>query len=132
MMAEIPNDCRYSEEHEWVRPDGPDYVKVGITDYAQDQLGDIVFVEFPEQGASLEQANPFGVIESVKVSNELYSPISGEVEEINTALQDDPSLVNQSPYGDGWMIRVRLSDPTEIENLLTPEKYEELVKGLEG
>jgi glycine cleavage system H protein len=97
---------------------------VGITDYAQDQLGDIVYVRLPEVGTQVRQMEPFGEIESVKAVSDLYAPVSGEVIEVNAALEERPELVNQSPYGEGWMIRVRLSDPSELDSLMTAEEYD--------
>jgi glycine cleavage system H protein len=120
----IPADLRYTKEHEWVRVEG-DTGTVGITDYAQDQLGDIVFVSLPEPGARLSQMAVFGEIESVKAVSELYSPLSGEVAEINQALADKPELVNESPYGDGWIMKVRLSEPGEVDALLSAEQYQQ-------
>jgi glycine cleavage system H protein len=128
----IPKDCRYTNEHEWVRPDGAGFVKIGITDYAQGALGDIVFVELPDAGRSLKQMETFGSVEAVKTVSDLFSPISGEVAESNEAIRTDPSVVNRSPYEEGWMIRARLGDPSELEKLLTPDAYEKLVGGLEG
>lgn len=127
-----PENCRYSKDHEWVRPDGDDHVKIGITDYAQGELGDIVFVELPVAGTSLEVGQPFGSIEAVKTVSDMNSPISGEVVEANDAVANDPSVANQSPYEDGWFIRARLSNPSELEGLLSASDYEEFVKGLEG
>lgn len=124
----FPNDLRYSESHEWAKPDG-DTVKVGITDYAQDQLGDIVFVEMPEVGESFAKGAEFGTVESVKAVSELYIPIAGEVVAVNPALEDAPELINNSPYTDGWMIQVKPDDPTEIESLMTKEAY---LKSLQG
>jgi glycine cleavage system H protein len=127
----IPADLRYTKEHEWVRVEGPSTGSgqaigtVGITDYAQDQLGDVVFVSLPDPGAKLSQMAVFGEIESVKAVSELYSPLSGEVTEANRALADKPELVNESPYGEGWIMKVRLSDPSEVEQLLTAEQYEQ-------
>ncbi|GBD14789.1 Glycine cleavage system H protein [bacterium HR25] len=118
-----PSDRRYTREHEWVKVE--DQVgTVGITDYAQDQLGDIVYVRLPEVGTQVRQMEPFGEIESVKAVSDLYAPVSGEVIEVNAALEERPELVNQSPYGEGWMIRVRLSDPSELDSLMTAEEYD--------
>lgn len=123
----VPADLRYTKEHEWVRvEDGTG--AVGITDYAQDQLGDIVYVDAPEAGTKIEQMAVFGEIESVKAVSELYSPVSGEVIESNGALADSPELVNDSPYGDGWIVKVRLSDPSEVDGLLTADQYSELLE----
>jgi glycine cleavage system H protein len=121
-----PADLKYTKEHEWVRVED-DIGTVGITDYAQDQLGDIVFVELPEPGKAVKQMEKFGEIESVKAVSELYSPVTGEVVEANPALADSPELVNDSPYGEGWMLRVRLSDPGEIEKLLSAQEYDDFI-----
>ncbi|MBW2082680.1 MAG: glycine cleavage system protein GcvH [Deltaproteobacteria bacterium] len=105
-------------------------VKCGISDYAQDQLGDIVYVELPQVGDEFEQGSEFGTVESVKAVAELYMPVSGEIVEINTALEDSPQLVNQDPYGEGWMIKVRLKDSAELDGLMNAEQYKEMLKGL--
>lgn len=125
-----PRDCKYSKEHEWVRIEGK-FATAGITDYAQDQLGDIVYVELPPLGESLTQFEPFGVVESVKAASDLYAPLSGEVLEVNEELSDHPQFVNEDPYGKGWMIKIEPSDTSELDNLLTAEDYEEHLKGLE-
>lgn len=123
-MSEIPQDLLYTEEHEYLKPTEEDGVYlVGITDYAQGELGDVVFVELPDPGERFERMAPFGTIEAVKAVSDLYCPVSGEVLEVNTALDDDPSLVNTDPYGEGWMIRLRVSDPEELSTLLSPEEY---------
>ena len=125
-----PDDCQYTKEHEWVRlEDG--IAVVGITDYAQDHLGDVVFVELPDVGTEVAQFEPFGVIDSVKASSELYSPLSGEVEAANDALTDQPELVNQAPYGEGWMIKVRPADLAELEQLLDADGYEQFLGTLD-
>ena len=121
----VPNDLRYTKDHEWVRVDG-DEATVGITDYAAGQLGDIVFVELPDAGRSLDQFATFGVVESVKAVSDLYAPVSGEVIEGNAALSGSPELVNSDPYGDGWMIKVRLRDDAEVDGLLDATAYESL------
>jgi glycine cleavage system H protein len=118
-----PSDRKYTKEHEWVRADG-DVGTVGITDYAQDQLGDIVFVEVPVPGTKVTALAKFGEIESVKAVSELFSPVTGEVVERNEALTDNPQWVNDDPYGDGWMIRVRLSAPGELAALISADEYE--------
>ncbi|TMG06945.1 MAG: glycine cleavage system protein GcvH [Chloroflexi bacterium] len=118
-----PGDVKYTKEHEWVRVES-EVGTVGITDYAQDQLGDIVFVDLPAAGASVSHMQKFGEIESVKAVSELYSPVTGEVVEANPALANSPELVNDSPYGEGWMLRVRLSDPGEIDKLLSADEYD--------
>ena len=118
----FPDDLRYSESHEWVQSDG-DNVKIGISDYAQDQLGDIVFVEMPAVGDTFEKGAEFGTVESVKAVSELYLPIAGEVVAVNTALEDAPESINDAPYTDGWMIQVKPDDPSEIESLMTKDAY---------
>lgn len=122
----IPKEYRYSEEHEWVKVDG-NKVVVGITDFAQHELGDIVFVELPEVGTELKVNEPFGSVESVKTVSELYAPISGKVIEINEELNDSPELVNESPYENAWMIVLEPSNASELEDLLSAEKYEALI-----
>ena len=124
-----PADRRYSKEHEWVRVDG-DSGTVGITDYAQDQLGDIVFVELPAAGTAVKYMEKFGEIESVKAVSELFSPVSGEVTETNGALRDNPQYVNDSPYDEGWMAKVRLDDASELDKLMTAEQYDDYIQGL--
>lgn len=125
-----PSDRKYTKEHEWVRADG-DVGTVGITDYAQDQLGDIVFVEVPEPGTKVTALAKFGEIESVKAVSELFSPVSGEVVERNEALTDNPQWVNDDPYNDGWMIRVRLSSPGELDALMSADDYETFLQTAE-
>ena len=122
----IPKDLRYTQEHEWVKVEG-NKVRVGITDFAQHELGDIVFVELPEVGDTVTFNEPFGSVESVKTVSELYSPVSGTVVEINEALSDSPEFVNESPYENAWMIVIELSNEAEVEALLTAEAYEELI-----
>ena len=122
----IPKDLRYTQEHEWVKVEG-NKVRVGITDFAQHELGDIVFVELPEVGDAVTLNEPFGSVESVKTVSELYSPVSGTVVEVNEALSDSPEFVNESPYENAWMIVVELSNEAEVEALLTAEAYEELI-----
>lgn len=127
-MSEIPDDLLYTEEHEYLRPAGEDGVFfVGITDYAQGELGDVVFVELPEVGSRFERMDAFGTIEAVKAVSDLYSPVSAEILEVNGALEEDPSLVNDDPYGDGWMIRVAMADPSELDELMSASEYEEHV-----
>jgi glycine cleavage system H protein len=118
----VPAQLKYSEEHEWAKIEGT-RVTIGITDFAQGELGDIVFVELPELGDVIQFGDPFGSVESVKTVSELYAPVSGKVIEVNAALVDGPEKVNEAPYGDGWMIVVELSDPTELEQLWTADKY---------
>ena len=124
----VPEELRYSKEHEWVRLDGAS-ATIGITSYAADELGDIVFVELPEVGASLSQLSSFGVVESVKAVSDLYAPVSGEVVEVNDALRESPELLNSDAFGDGWILRVELSAPDEVESLLDAAGYRELTAG---
>jgi glycine cleavage system H protein len=119
---ETPEDLKYTKEHEWIRSVG-DAVEVGITAFAADQLGDVVFVELPEVGAAIISGEPFGVVESVKSVSDLFAPINGTVTEINEALQDAPELVNDASYGDGWIIRVKPSDAKELDSLLSADNY---------
>jgi glycine cleavage system H protein len=126
-MTTTPEDSRYAKSHEYVHAEG-DVATIGITDYAQKELGDVVFVELPLVGALLEAANELGSIESVKAVSELFAPVTGEVVEVNEALREKPELVNTDPYGDGWMIRVRMSDPTEVDELMSAEEYEEYIE----
>jgi glycine cleavage system H protein len=127
MHVGYPDDVRYTKDHEWAREEGG-IITIGITSYATDQLGDVVFVELPEAGRALETGKAFGVVEAVKTVSDLYAPVAGEVVEVNAALADNPATVNQSPYGEGWMIRIRPSDPKEIAGLLTHVDYEKLVE----
>ena len=127
----IPADLRYSSEHEWVRVDG-DTGTIGVTDYAQDQLGDIVYLDLPAAGATLTQSGKMGEIESVKAVSDLYSPVGGEVVQVNQEAVDAPELVNQEPYGRGWLIKVRLSDEGQVEKLLSAEAYDALVTHATG
>ncbi|SHK09312.1 glycine cleavage system protein GcvH [Desulforamulus aeronauticus] len=120
-------DLKYSKEHEWIRVEGSRAV-IGITDFAQDSLGDIVFVELPSVGESLEVEDTFGVVESVKTASDLYAPVSGKVVEVNEALADSPELVNREPYGQGWMIVVEISDVSQLENLMDAEQYQKMVE----
>lgn len=120
---EFPEDLKYSKEHEWVLVDG-DVVTVGITDFAQDQLGDIVFVELPSIGDKVSKDEAFGVVESVKAVNDVYAPLSGTVVEVNDDLPDSPEMINEDCYGDGWMVKIRLSDPAELEALMDAVGYE--------
>jgi glycine cleavage system H protein len=123
-LGDNPTDRRYTTEHEWVRPEGEHFV-VGITAFAQDQLGDIVYVELPKVGDRVEAGKAFGVIESVKTASDLYAPVSGEVVEVNAELVDQPQSVNDDPYEAGWMIKIRADDGAQIERLLTAEQYSE-------
>jgi glycine cleavage system H protein len=124
-VSEIPKGLRYTEDHEYVKPaEDADTVYIGITDFAQGELGDVVFLELPKVGAKYSKRDVFGTVEAVKAVSELYSPVSGEVIAVNTRLDKEPALANSAPYGDGWMIKVKLSDPKELDSLLTAEAYE--------
>jgi glycine cleavage system H protein len=120
----IPDDLQYTRSHEWVRTEG-DIATVGITDHAQDELGDVVFVELPGEGATLEAGDSFGTVESVKAVSDLYTPVGGEVVELNSSLEDAPEKINDDPYGEGWIVRLRTSEEPE---LLSPEEYEKVVE----
>jgi glycine cleavage system H protein len=122
----VPKDLKYSEEHEWVQVESG-VATVGISDYAQEELGDIVFVELPEIGERFAQMEVFGTVEAVKAVSELYAPVSGEIVEVNQKLEDTPQLINSDPYGDGWIIKVKLEDQGELDNLLSPKEYQELI-----
>ena len=126
-MANVPEDLHYSKDHEWVRVEG-DSVVIGITDYAQDSLGDVVYVELPKTGEQFSANESFGSVESVKAVSEVFTPVAGEVVKINETLADEPEKVNTDPYGDGWMIRVRMSNPGEVDSLLTSAEYEDFTK----
>ncbi|NIR51978.1 glycine cleavage system protein GcvH [candidate division KSB1 bacterium] len=119
---EVPEDLLYTSEHEWVSMDG-DVATVGITDYAQGELGDIVFVELPNVGDSTTQMQPFGTIEAVKAVSDLYAPLTGEIVEVNTDLEEKPEQINSEPYGTGWLIKIKIKEKTEVDKLLSPEDY---------
>lgn len=121
----IPNNLKYSEDHEWVKVDG-DTVTIGITEFAQSELGDIVFVELPDEGDEIEKGEDFGSVESVKTVSELYAPVSGEVIEINEELEDSPELVNESPYEEAWMLKIKLSDESQLDELMDAAAYDEM------
>ncbi len=127
-MANVPEDLHYSKDHEWVRVEG-DTAVVGITDYAQDSLGDVVYVELPKEGEKFAANESFGSVESVKAVSEVFSPVSGTISGINESLNDEPEKVNNDPYGEGWMIRVKMSNPGEVDSLLTAAEYEDFTKG---
>ncbi|MBC7186029.1 MAG: glycine cleavage system protein GcvH [Calditrichaeota bacterium] len=120
---EVPKDLLYTKDHEWLRVDG-DIATVGITAYAAGELGDVVFVELPAVGAQTKQMEPFGTIEAVKAVSDLFAPVSGQVIEVNEALSDKPEVVNSDPYGEGWMIKIKIADKGELKNLLSPEAYQ--------
>ena len=125
----IPGELKYTSEHEWVRADNADTVSVGITHYAQDSLGDIVFVSLPAVGDAVTAGDSCGEVESTKSVSELYAPVSGEVVEINGAVDANPEIINTSPYGDGWLMKIKLSDPAQMEGLLSASDYEGITRG---
>jgi glycine cleavage system H protein len=122
----IPENCKYSDKHEWIRVDGQEAV-IGITDYAQGELGDIVYIEVETEGEKLARGEVFGTIEAVKTVSDMFMPVSGEVLEFNTKLEDEAELVNKDPYGEGWMIRVSIDNPADLDELLSPLQYRELI-----
>ena len=126
-MSEFPTELKYANSHEWARLESDGIVVVGITDHAQDALGDIVFIELPEPGAEVDAAAEVAVIESVKAASDIYSPVSGEIVEVNSALEDEPELVNGSPYEDGWLFTVKVNSSEDLSGLLDAEAYEALV-----
>lgn len=125
-----PKEYKYTQEHEWICPEPENKGKVGITDYAQSQLGDVVFVDLPPPGSQVKQLKKMGEIESVKAVSDLFAPVSGRVLEINQAVINEPALVNQDPYGDGWLVRLELSNPSELDALMDSDKYDEFVSRL--
>ena len=127
IKIEIKDHLKYTKEHEWVKVEG-DVSTMGITDYAQKELGDVVFVELPQVGTKVEQMKPFGVIEAVKAVSDLFSPLSGEVVEVNTQLESQSNLINSDPYGQGWIIRIKMKDPKELNALLSSADYRKLVE----
>jgi glycine cleavage system H protein len=127
-MSEIPEDLKYSDTHEWVRDEGDGFVTVGITDHAQSLLGDLVFVELPENNIEIEAGEECGVVESVKAASDIYSPVTGKIVEINRTLEGSPDVVNTDPYGDGWLYRVKLEDEDELETLMDAEGYAECIE----
>ncbi len=126
---ELPEDVRYAEDHEWARPEG-EKIRVGISDYAQDQLGDVVFVELPQEGESFGKGDEFGSVESVKAVSEIYMPVGGEILATNKLLEESPELVNKSPYQDGWMIEIKPNNQSELDSLMDRDAYLEMLKGL--
>ncbi|MBP5611781.1 MAG: glycine cleavage system protein GcvH [Bacteroidales bacterium] len=123
----IPENLKFTKDHEWIRPEGDEAV-VGITDYAQSELGDIVFVDINTVGETLSQGDVFGAVDAVKTASDIFMPVGGEVLAVNDALESAPELVNQSPYGDGWMVRIRMTSPAELDTLLSAAEYAELIK----
>lgn len=129
-MANVPDNLHYSKDHEWVRVEGAIAV-IGITDHAQEQLGDVVYVELPKPGESFSANESFGSVESVKAVSEIFTPISGEIADVNGSLTDEPEKVNKDPYGEGWMIKVKMGTPGEVDSLLTAAEYEDFTKAEE-
>ncbi|WP_276301846.1 glycine cleavage system protein GcvH [Halorussus lipolyticus] len=127
MSFEVPDDRKYLESHEWV-DDADDTAKIGISDFAQDELGDVVFVELPSEGDDLAAGDEFGVVESIKAVSDLYSPVSGTVTAVNDALADQPELVNDDPFGEGWMVEVELAEDSGMDDLLTADEYREQIE----
>ena len=125
-MANVPANLKYSDDHEWCWVEG-EYAYIGITDFAQGELGDIVFVDIQTLGETLSKGDVFGTIEAVKTVSDAFLPVSGEIAEVNPAIDADPALVNRDPYGEGWMVKVRMSDPVDVEALLSAEQYEALI-----
>ena len=124
---ELPEDLKYTREHEWVAVDGS-VATIGITDHAQEQLGDVVFVELPTVGDRVEKADAFGVVESTKAVSDVYAPISGEVAEVNDDLPENPELINEDPYGDGWMVKVTIGDKADLDDLMTADEYRKFIE----
>lgn len=124
---EFPEDLKYTREHEWISIEGS-VATIGITDHAQEQLGDVVFVELPGVGDRIEKADAFGVVESTKAVSDVYAPLSGEVTEVNDDLPDNPELINEDPYGDGWMVKVTIGDQADLEDLMTADEYRKFIE----
>ena len=129
-MTKIDAQARYTENHEWIRVEG-DLARCGVSDHAQDQLSDVVYVELPKVGDTYSQGDPYGVIESVKSASDCYLPVSGEVVEINPVLEETPEIVNEDPYGEGWFVVIRMADPSELDSLMSPEAYKAFVENEE-
>jgi len=125
-MSNLPNELKYAKSHEWARDEGDGTVTVGITDHAQEQLGDLVFVDLPEEGDSVDAGADCAVVESVKAASDIYSPVSGEIVGVNAALADSPEMVNESAFGDGWLFKVKMSDASQLESLLDADGYAEV------
>jgi glycine cleavage system H protein len=125
-----PKDCKYTQEHEWIRPEPGNKGSIGLTDYAQSQLGDIVYLDLPAPGTQVEQSKKIGEVESVKAVSDIFSPVSGQVLEINQTVIDEPGLVNEDPYGAGWLVRLELSKPSELDALMDSDKYDKFVAEL--
>lgn len=125
-MSTIRDDLKYTQDHEWISAEG-NIGKIGVSDFAQESLGDVTFVELPEIGASFAKGDAFGVVESVKAASDLYLPVSGTVVEVNEALEDTPELINSSPYDDGWIVKIELEEPSQVDELLSPTAYKGLI-----
>ncbi len=125
-MSNVPTELKYAKSHEWAKDEGDGTLTVGITDHAQEQLGDLVFVDLPEAGDSVEAGSDCAVVESVKAASDIYSPVSGEIVAVNAALAESPEMVNEAPYGDGWLFKVKMSDVSELDNLLDAGAYAEV------
>lgn len=123
----IPEELKYTKEHEWIRNNDDGSATVGVTDFAQGELGDIVFVELEERGFEFNQDEEFGTIEAVKTVSELYAPVSGEIAEINEQLEEEPELVNDDPYGSGWMVKITMNDSSELDDLMSADEYEKII-----
>lgn len=123
----IPSDLKYTQEHEWVRDNGDGTITVGITDFAQSELGDIVFVELEPEGFEFDKDEVFGTVEAVKTVSELFAPVGGEIAQTNETLEDDPELVNNDPYNEGWMVKIKMSDPSELNDLLSADDYQDVI-----
>jgi glycine cleavage system H protein len=123
----VPADLKYTREHEWIKDNGDDTATIGISDFAQGELGDIVFVELEPEGTTFSKDDTFGTVEAVKTVSDLYAPVDGEIIEVNEMLEDEPELVNDDPYGDGWMVKIKLTDTSQLDNLLSAEEYEEVI-----
>lgn len=124
---DFPEDLKYTKEHEWVRVEGESAV-VGVTDYAQDSLGDVVYVELPDEGSEVAKDEPFGVVESVKAVSDLYAPVSGNVTEVNDAIVDSPEVINEDPYGDAWMIKIEFNNPADLDGLFSSDEYQKYIE----
>ena len=126
-MSELPKDLLYTKDHEWLRLQGEDMALIGITDYAQESLGDITFVELPEVGATFESGDVFGVVESVKAASDLYMPVSGEIIEVNEQVDAAPEQVNEDAFGQGWLLKIRFTDPSQVDALMKPDEYASII-----
>ncbi len=126
-MSSLPEDYLYTSDHEWLRPNGDGTATIGITDYAQESLGDITFIEFPDVGASFTKGETFGVVESVKAASDLFMPVAAEIVEINDAVDSDPALVNQEAFSGGWLLKIRVMDESELFGLMQPSAYAEII-----